>query len=113
MNARTPGTVTNTGAILNMNGQRVEPRQSLAAFWDEHCLEIARGVNRSADRFALKAHENLSIATSVEFRPTGAVVLSQLASPAGAGIVTLTRGQAEDLMNKIAEQIGLDQVAAS
>jgi hypothetical protein len=110
MNARTPGTVTNTGAILDGRGQRVEPIGIGSAFAEKRA-ELARRVNAAVERFNLEAREHLSLATSVEFRHTGTVVLQQLAMPAGAGVVTLTRGQAEDLMNKIAEQIGLEQVS--
>jgi hypothetical protein len=63
-------------------------------------LDLARQVNAAAD--AIAATENMSLRTYVHFLDNGAVKLTQIAGVASQGIVTLTRSQALELMDRIA-----------
>lgn len=67
-------------------------------------------VHKAVGRFEVKAkaRESLSIRTTVEFLDSGAVKLTQLRD-----VVTLTKGQAIELMERIAADVLTHQVRAS
>lgn len=72
-------------------------------------------VNKAVDRFEVKAkaREFLSIRTTVEFLDKGGLKLTQITGVASQGIVTLTKGQAIELMERIAADVLMHQVRAS
>lgn len=67
---------------------------------------VSKAVNRA--ELKAKARERLSIVTTVEFLDSGAVKLTQLRD-----VVTLTKGQAIELMERIAADVLTHQVRAS
>ena len=72
---------------------------------------VIKATNRAALR--AKAQERLSIVTTVEFLDGGGVKLTQITGIASQGIVTLTKGQAIELMERIAADVLTHQVRAS
>lgn len=74
------------------------------AFQDKR-QELARLVTEAAERRELTASEPLSLLTTVQVRDNGSLTLRQIAAPALTGVVTLTRSQAIELMERIAADV--------
>ena len=77
--------------------------------------ELKALVNKAVGRAELKARkrENLSLKTTVQILDGGGVKLTQITGVTSQGIVTLTKGQAIELMERIAADVLRAQVRAS
>ena len=74
--------------------------------------ELRTLVNKAVGRAELKARkrESLSLKTTVQILDGGGVKLTQITGIASQGIVTLTKGQAIELMERIAADVLTHQV---
>lgn len=76
--------------------------------------ELKALVNKAVGREELKAKRgHLSLRTTIQFLDGGGVKLTQISGVAREGMVTLTRGQAVELMERIAVGVLRAQVRAS
>jgi hypothetical protein len=89
----------------------VKSTVNLLEAFEANRLDLANQVQAAAD--AIAATENMSLHTTVQFLDNGAVKLTQITGVASQGIVTLTRSQALELMDRIAAGVLSAQGAVS